>query len=461
MKMPVEKNKEYIVDIIDNGYEGEGIAKIDGYTIFIQGAIKGEKCKILILKVTTSHAFGKILEIIEKATTRKDVDCSTYKRCGGCSLRHIEYSKTLEMKQNAVQNLVNKTLNEKVKVDKTIGMEKPIHYRNKAQFPVGLNKENKPILGIFANRSHEIIQIDNCLIQHEVSQVLAKEIIEFINQNNIRVYNEKTRSGFLRHIVIKIGFKTKEVMCILVNNGETLPKEKELVDKIKKEFETNEILNKYTLKTIIKNINNKDTNVILGNKNIVLFGDGFIYDKLGEYTFKISPMSFYQTNPIQTEILYNKAIEFADLKGNETILDLYCGIGTIGIFASKKVKKVYGIEIVEDAVKDAIENAKLNNIQNMEFLCGDVEETLQEVLIKSKKPDVIFVDPPRRGLDNITISNILKTEPARVVYISCNPATMVRDLKLLEEKYEVKKIQPVDMFPYTGHVECVAGLQIK
>ena len=461
MKMPVEKNKEYIVDIIDNGYEGEGIAKIDGYTIFIQGAIKGEKCKILILKVTTSHAFGKILEIIEKATTRKDVDCSTYKRCGGCSLRHIEYSKTLEMKQNAVQNLVNKTLNEKVKVDKTIGMEKPIHYRNKAQFPVGLNKENKPILGIFANRSHEIIQIDNCLIQHEVSQVLAKEIIKFISQNSINVYNEKTRSGFLRHIVIKIGFKTKEVMCILVNNGETLPKEKELVDKIKREFEINEILSKYTLKTIVKNINNKDTNVILGNKNIVLFGDGFIYDKLGEYTFKISPMSFYQTNPIQTEILYNKAIEFADLKGNETILDLYCGIGTIGIFASKKVKKVYGIEIVEDAVKDAIENAKLNNIQNIEFLCGDVEKTLQEVLIKSKKPDVIFVDPPRRGLDNITISNILKTEPVRIVYISCNPATMVRDLKMLEEKYEVKKIQPVDMFPYTSHVECVAGLKLK
>ncbi len=461
MKMPVEKNKEYIVDIIDNGYEGEGIAKIDGYTIFIQGAIKGEKCKILILKVTTSHAFGKILEIIEKSPARKECDCSTYKRCGGCSLRHIEYSKTLEMKQNAVQNLVNKTLNEKVKVDKTIGMEKPIHYRNKAQFPVGLNKENKPILGIFANRSHEIIQIDNCLIQHEVSQVLAKEIIKFISENNINVYNEKTRSGFLRHIVIKIGFKTKEVMCILVNNGEILPKEKELVDKIKNEFETNEILSKYTLKTIVKNINNKDTNVILGNKNIVLFGDGFIYDKLGEYTFKISPMSFYQTNPIQTEILYNKAIEFADLKGNETILDLYCGIGTIGIFASKKVKKVYGIEIVEDAVKDAIENAKLNNIQNIEFLCGDVEKTLQEVLIKSKKPDVIFVDPPRRGLDNITISNILKTEPVRIVYISCNPATMVRDLKMLEEKYEVKKIQPVDMFPYTSHVECVAGLKLK
>lgn len=250
-------------------------------------------------------------------------------------------------------------------------------------------------------------------------------------------------------------------MCILVNNGENLPKENELVNTIKEEFNNNTELQQYELKTIIKNINNKNTNVILGNKNIVLYGDGYIYDKLGEYTFKISPMSFYQTNPIQTEILYNKAIEFANLTGNETVLDLYCGIGTIGIFASNKAKKVYGIEIVEDAVNDAKENAKLNNIQNIEFLCGDVEKTLEEVISRSGKPDVIFVDPPRRGLDNTTIANILKTEPVRIVYISCNPATMVRDLKMLEEKYEVKKIQPVDMFPYTSHVECVAVLNLK
>ena len=250
-------------------------------------------------------------------------------------------------------------------------------------------------------------------------------------------------------------------MCILVNNGENLPKENELVNTIKEEFKNNIKLQQYELKTIIKNINNKNTNVILGNKNIVLYGDGYIYDKLGEYTFKISPMSFYQTNSIQTEILYNKAIEFANLTGNETVLDLYCGIGTIGIFASNKAKKVYGIEIVEDAVNDAKENAKLNNIQNIEFLCGDVEKTLEEVMYRSGKPDVIFVDPPRRGLDNTTIANIIKTGPVRIVYISCNPATMVRDLKMLEEKYEVKKIQPVDMFPYTSHVECVAVLNLK
>ncbi len=461
MELPVEKNKEYVVDIIDNGYEGEGIAKIDGYTIFVFGAIKGEKCKILILKVTNSHAFGKIIEIINKSPVRVNPDCSTYKRCGGCYLRHIEYKETLKMKQNVVQNLVNKTLNENVIVEKTIEMENPVHYRNKAQYPVGVNKEGKIVFGIFANRSHEIIQIDNCFIQNKASQILAKEIIEFISQNNIKVYNEKTRSGFLRHIVIKIGLKTKEIMCILVNNGENLPKETELINHIKQAFVNKEELQKYTLKTIIKNVNTKNTNVILGSKNIILYGDGYIYDKLENYTFKISPMSFYQTNPIQTEILYNKAIEFANLKGNETILDLYCGIGTIGIFTSNKAKKVYGIEIVEDAVKDAIENAKLNNIQNIEFLCGDVEKTLQEVLNRSGKPDVIFVDPPRRGLDNVTISNMLKTEPIRIIYISCNPATMVRDLRMLEEKYEVSKIQPVDMFPYTQHVECIAVLELR
>ncbi len=269
------------------------------------------------------------------------------------------------------------------------------------------------------------------------------------------------RSGYIRHIIVRIGFKTKEVMCIIVNNGENLPKEKELVEEIKKEFKTNQKLEQYELKTIVKNINSKDTNVILGNKNITLYGDGYIYDKLGDYTFKISPMSFYQTNPVQTEVLYNKAIEFANLQGNETVLDLYCGIGTIGIFASSKAKKVYGIEIVEDAIKDAKENARLNNIENIEFLCGDVENVLGTVLEKSGKPDVILVDPPRRGLDNTTISNILKVEPKRLIYISCNPATMVRDLKILEEKYSLKKIQPVDMFCFTSHVECVSVLELK
>ena len=271
----------------------------------------------------------------------------------------------------------------------------------------------------------------------------------------------KIKNGLMRHIVIKLGLKTKQIMCIVVVNGNQFPQERQMVESLLQEFQKNEKLQGWELKTIIKNINTKNTNVILGNTNVVLYGEGCIYDKLEEYTFKISPMSFYQTNPIQTEVLYKKAIEFAELNGTEIVLDLYCGIGTIGIFIAKTAKKVYGIEIIEDAIKDAKENAKLNKIENIGFLCGDVEIALGELIKKSEKADVIFVDPPRRGLDNTTLNNILKIEPIKVVYISCNPATMVRDLKILEEKYEVAKIQPVDMFPFTSHVECVAVLQLK
>ena len=460
-QIPVEKNKKYVVDIIDNGFEGEGIAKIEGYTIFIAGAIKGEQCNILILKVTSSHAFGKIIEILKKSDKRQKEDCKTYKQCGGCTLRHIEYQTTLEMKKNMVQSLVNKTLQEKIQVEPTIGMKKPVHYRNKAQYPLGIDKQNKPVVGIYAQRSHNIIPMKHCFIQNPISEVIANNLLKTIKENRITIYNEQNQKGLIRHIIVKIGVQTKQVMCILVINKEKLAEEKKIVENLLQEFQTNEQLKEYELKTIVRNINTKNTNVILGNKNIILYGDGYIYDKLGKYTFKISPMSFYQTNPTQTGVLYQMAIDFANLTGKEIALDLYCGIGTIGIFASKKVKKVYGIEIIEEAILDAKENAKLNKIENIEFLCGNVETTLEELIDKSGKPDIVFVDPPRRGLDQNTINNLIKVEPSKLIYISCNPATMVRDLKLLEQKYEITKIQPVDMFPYTSHVECVAVLQLK
>lgn len=460
MEIPVKKNETYEVTIIDQGYEGEGIAKIDGYTIFVPNTIKGEVCKILIVKTTSSHAFGKLIEIIKSSNARTETDCNTYKRCGGCNLRHMNYDATLDLKREIVQNLVNKTLNNNIMVKLTIGMENPYNYRNKAQYPISYDKNSNIVTGVYANRTHEIIPMENCKIQELVSENIAKLVIEFLNQNHFTAYNENTGKGLFRHIVIKVGKKTKEIMCIFVINGEKFEKEQDLVKYLINNFEKENL--GYTIKTIVKNINSKNTNVILGSKNIVLYGDGYIYDKLGEYTFKISPMSFYQTNPIQTEILYNKAIEFAQLKKDDIILDLYCGIGTIGIFASKFVKKVYGIEIVEQAIEDAKENARLNKVENIEFLCGDVEESFEKLLKdKNLKPNVIFVDPPRRGLDKTTIENILKVEPKKLIYISCNPATMVRDLKLLEEKYNVKEIQPVDMFPYTSHVECVSVLEVK
>lgn len=450
----VEKNKEYVVKIIDNGYEGEGIAKIDDFTVFIPGVIRGETCKVLIVKVNKSFAYGKVLEIISKAESRKKVDCTTYKRCGGCDLRHIDYEYTLKMKQAIVQNLVNKTLSKDIEVNSTIGMQEPYYYRNKLQYPIGKNDKGKAIMGVFAKRTHEIIPVENCFIQNSKAQEVAREFVNLMNEQHISVYDETSRTGAIRHIVIKVGVYTNEIMCMFVTNEEKIQNEEILVKKLITKFSN--------VKTIIKNINQRNTNVILGDKNVVLHGSGYIKDKLGEYTFKISPRSFYQTNPIQTEVLYNKAIEFARLNKDDILCDLYCGIGTIGIFASRYVKKVYGIEIVEEAIEMAKENAVLNGIKNIEFMAGDVEKVFERMLQENNViPNVIIVDPPRRGLDNTTIETILKLGVSRVVYVSCNPATMVRDLKLLEEKYEVKEIQPVDMFPFTTHVECVTVLYLK
>ena len=454
MEIPVKKNEEYIVDIIDNGYQGEGIAKVDGFTVFVPNAIKGEKVKILILKVTTSHAFAKILEIIEKSDARCDIDCGSYKRCGGCNLRHLKYERTLELKRETVQNLINKNLKEKTQAEDTVGMENPFYYRNKAQYPVGTNKEGKAVFGVFANRTHEIIKFDECKIQTKESAEIARFIVDFMNENKISAYDEETGKGLLRHIIVKYGMKTDEVMCVLVVTSEKFPNEDKLKERLIERFSN--------IKTIVKNINKKNTNVILGNKNIVLYGSGYIQDKLGEYTFNISANSFYQVNPIQTEKLYNLAIKGAELSKDDIVFDLYCGIGTIGIFASKYTKKVYGIEIVPQAIEDAKENARINNIENIEFFAGDVEKLLQDLIFDKKiKPDVVFVDPPRRGLDENTVNNLLKIEPHKIVYISCNPATLMRDLKAMEEKYNITKVTPVDLFPYTSHVESVAVLWIK
>lgn len=452
--MKIQKNEEYIVEIIDNGFQGEGIAKIEGFTIFIPNAIKGEKVKIIIVKVLSSHAFGKIIEIVEKSEHRVESDCNTYKRCGGCNLRHIDYQETLKMKQNAVQSLVNKTLQNKIKVQTTLGMDKPYHYRNKAQYPLGKNKNGEPVIGTFANRTHEIISIEQCMIQNEQTEKLAKLVFDFIVKNQISIYDEKTGRGLVRHIVTKIGIKTNEIMCILVINGKQFPKEKELVEYILKEIPN--------VKSIIKNINMKNTNVILGNQDINLYGDGYINDILGEYTFKISPLSFYQVNPIQAEKLYELGVKGADIKKSDIVFDLYCGIGTISLFMSKYAKKVYGIEIVEEAVKAANENAKINNVENTEFISGDVEKVLTDLIDNRKViPDIVMVDPPRKGLDDISVNNILKISPKKVVYISCNPATLMRDLAKLEDKYAIDSIKPVDMFPFTSHVECCSVLYLR
>lgn len=355
----LKKNEEYIVNIIDSGFQGEGIAKLDGIPVFVPKAIKGEKVKIKILKVLSSHAFGKIMEVLEKSEYRKEEDCETARMCGGCTLRHVDYDFTIEMKKASVENTITKSLGREVKVDEVIKMENPFNYRNKLQYPVGINSDGKTVMGVYTSRSHNIINTKECKIQDELSQKIANTIYAFLIENKIEVYNEEKLSGSIRHIIIRIGKKTNEIMITIVTNSEKIKKENELVEYL---------VSKYPeIKTIAKNINNKNTNVILGNKTEIIYGDGYIYDFLGNKKFKISPLSFYQVNPVQTEKLYAKVVEYADLTGKETVFDLYCGIGTIGIFASDNVKKIYGIETISEAIEDAKENAKINEIENSEF----------------------------------------------------------------------------------------------
>ena len=453
-KIPVQKNKEYIVNIIDNGFEGEGIAKIDDYTIFIQGAIKGEKIKILIVKVQASYAFGKIIEIIEQSEHRTEPDCVTYKRCGGCNLRHVDYEETLNIKQNAVQSLVNKTLKNPIEVNKTFAMGNPYHYRNKLQFPIGIDKNGYPVIGVFANRTHEIIPIQGCAIQDIKSIQIAKYVVDAIKEYNLSVYDEKTGKGLMRHVVVKAAKSTEQYMVILVINANELPHAKEIARSL--------VGACHSIVSVVVNINMKNTNVILGDKNITVYGRDYIIDRLGDYFFKISPLSFYQVNPIQAEALYNYAIEAAGITKNDIVFDLYCGIGTISIFVANSAKEVYGVEIVEQAIEMAKENAKENKINNTHFIAGDTEVVLTDLIEKQHIiPDVIIVDPPRKGLDKISINNILKVRPRKVVYISCNPASLVRDLKMLEEEYEIKVIQPFDLFCFTSHVENCVVLTLK
>ena len=441
----IKKNEEYIVNIIDNGSNGEGICKIDEFTIFVNGAIKEEKCRIKIVKVNKTFGYGKLLEIIEASPNRVVPDCVSYKKCGGCNLRHINYEYTLKMKRDIIQNLVNKTLDNKIQVEETIGMDNPKYYRNKAIFPVK-KIDGKKAVGIFASRSHEVIEFEECKIQNLEAQQIAKYIIK----NWVgTIYDEQTHTGTLRNIMIRVGSISKEVMVVLVTNGMI-------------EYDTKELIKEFpNIKTIIINDNHEITNVVLSNINKIIYGDGVIYDNLNEFRFQISPNSFFQVNSAQTIKMYDEAIKLAELKSTDEICDLYCGIGTISIFASKYVKKVYGIEIVHSSIENAKINLKINNINNDEFIEGDVEIAFDDFIKRGIKIDAVIVDPPRKGLDNKTIENLINTKPKKIVYVSCNPATLVRDLHMLENTFNIKQIKPIDNFPYTNHVECVCLLKLK
>lgn len=452
--IPVKKNEDYIMTIDNMGYEGEGVGKIDNFTVFVAGAIIGEVVKVKIVKVSKKFAFGKLLEIIEESVSRIEPVCSIYKNCGGCNLQHIDYKAQLDFKTNRVVQVINRIGKlEEVIVHSTIGMERPYNYRNKVQLPV--NNINSVVnIGFYAQRSHDIINMENCHIQDKVADVIVKLTRQWIKEFNIECYNEENHQGNLRHIMIRKGIETGEVMVVLVTNGKTLPYKEEFIAVITKKIKG--------IVSVIQNINSEKTNVILGAQCVTLWGKDTITDYIGEFKFEVSPLSFFQVNSIQTKVLYSKALEYANLSGGEVVLDAYCGTGTISLFLSQMAKKVYGVEIIPEAIENAKINAKENNVSNTEFIVGEAEKIIPELLHKGVIADVVVVDPPRKGCDKTLLEAISNMKPKTIVYVSCDPGTLARDLGILDELgYKTLEIQPVDMFPQTAHVECVARIEKK
>ena len=452
----IEKNKEYILDIVSQGYEGEGIAKInDTFTVFIEGALKGERVNVRIVKSKKSFAYGKLLEVIEPSLERCEAKCSIHKRCGGCKLQYSTYKEQLNFKFERVKDCITKIgkLDESI-VQFPLGMDEPWRYRNKVQLPIGMvNGELK--IGFFAPRSHEIIDMETCLIQDEIADKVVGITRTWIKKNNIKPYNidgKYDETGILRHIMIRRGFTTNEVMVVLVTNGSKLPNKDEFISLITENIPG--------IKSIVQNINSKPTNVILGQECITLWGESTISDYIGEFKFNISPLSFSQVNPVQTEVLYNKALEYAGLTGDETVFDAYCGTGTITLFLSQKAKKVYGVEIIPQAIENANINAKENNVNNVEFFVGESEVVIPDLINKGIKADVVVVDPPRKGCDVKLLNAITNIDAKKIVYVSCDPSTLARDLAILEGNgYKTVRVQPVDMFPHTAHIETCVLLQ--
>ena len=455
--MSFNKNDEVCLTIENFGNEGEGIGRIDGYTLFVKGAVPGDKIKARILKANKNYGFAKIEELLEASPDRENPPCPVYDKCGGCSLMHVKYARELKYKEDKVRDCIERIggfergsfiFNQIVGMENASPSNRPLRYRNKAQFPVGLNNDGKIITGFYASRSHRITPITDCPIEASVTGDILRAVKKYMAENNILAYDEVNHKGLIRHIMTRLGFATGEVGICLVINGDKLPFADKLIPLLKEAMD-----GKYNLTSVCVNINKEKTNVIMGKKLSVIYGRSYITDKIGDIAFHISPMSFYQVNHTQTEKLYAKALEYAALTGNETVWDLYCGIGTISLFLAKKAAKVYGVEIVPEAIENAKENAKLNNIVNAEFTAGAAEA----VAIHLPKPDVIVVDPPRKGCDGKLIETILKYKPNRLVYVSCDPATLARDLKLLaaDGAYKLIEVTPVDQFSGSFHVETV------
>ncbi len=452
----MQKNDILNLEIIDNGIDFEAIAKSDGMTVFIPNGIIGEKVRAKILKVNKNYSFAKIEKIEVASPYRQEEVCEVYNKCGGCDAQHITYEFTLQLKTKMVKNCLDKQKVKYINLEKCIGMGLPYYYRNKVQYPVRVDKNGNTVMGFYAKRSHNIVQNECCYIQNRVIDMLSKEVFNILIKNNFVGYNEQDGTGDIRHIVIKRGTNTSDIMVVLVVNSKSILKDIR-IDKVVKEIKSIS----QNIQGIFLNLNESRTNEILGSKTVCVYGKEYITERISDYTYYISPKSFFQVNTSQAEIMYHVLEEKLKLSKNDILFDLYSGVGSIGIFLSKNVAKVYGIEIEEEAVKMANMNIDLNNVTNCEYIAGSVEDKIEEFKKRNIFPDVIVVDPPRKGLDEKSIEYILNFRPQKIGYVSCNPATLVRDLKLLEKEYTILDITPIDMFPQTSNVECVAVLCLR
>lgn len=453
--MNIKKNELFVVKIEDMSETGEGIGKLDGYIWFIKDAVIGDEVEVKAMKMKKNYGFARLMRVITPSVHRVEPLCPVARSCGGCQLQTMEYEEQLRFKERKIYNNITRIGKfDRVPMLPIIGMEHPWCYRNKAQFPFGKNKEGEIIAGFYAGRTHAIIENSDCLLGVELNSRILEKIKLFMREYGIEPYNEEKHTGLVRHALIRIGFQTGEVMVCLVINGRKLPYGEKLVEYL---------LEIPQMTSISFNINTDKTNVILGKEVKNLYGPGYIRDYIGKIEYRISPLSFYQVNPVQTEKLYSTALEYAGLTGKETVWDLYCGIGTISLFLAQKAKRVYGVEIVPEAIEDAWENAKINGIDNVEFFVGKAEEVLPEQYEKNRVyADVIVVDPPRKGCDEVCLDTIVKMAPEKVVYVSCDSATLARDLRYLADRgYEVGMVRGCDMFPMGGHVETIVLLVRK
>lgn len=459
----MQKNDIVTVTIEDIGVNGEGIGKVDGYTLFIKDGIIGDKVEAKIMKAKKNYGYARLMNIIRQSPYRVEPKCPIARRCGGCQLQEMSYEKQLEFKNNKVMGNLERIGGFSPEfLDRVMEpierMDEPFYYRNKAQFPFGTDKEGNPITGFYAGRTHDIIANTDCAIGVPDNKKILELILAFMKKHNVSAYDEKTGKGLIRHALIRYGFITKEIMICLVVNGASIPHSEELIQELRK-IEG--------MTSISFSRNTKRTNVIMGDSYGLLWGQNFITDYIGKVKYQISPLSFYQVNPVQTEKLYGLALDYAGLQGEETVWDLYCGIGTISLFLAQAAKKVYGVEIVPQAIEDAKNNAKINGIENAEFYVGKAEDILPEYYRKygeehpgeEAHADVIVVDPPRKGCDESVLETMAEMKPEKIVYVSCDSATLARDLKYLRGKgYEVERGRAVDLFPMTVHVECVAWM---